>query len=167
MTAICVFLSTIVHAFSLSNVGTCRYPNLSRSRLIPKHESEESIDIDVLPKRRSGPHPAFIVLVVVGSILSIAAAALERSSVRRALVGWDVDAGDEIGLVASMGVLAHCTFPLLYSPPFLVLDFLFLSTPKRHTIERGLTFSNPLNPILPPSIPFLLVHSPLYPTSSQ
>lgn len=157
----------MIHAFSLSNVGSCRYPNLSRSRLIPKHESEESIDIDVSPKRRSGPHPAFIILIAVGSILSIAAAALERSSVYKSLEAWDVDAGDEIGLEARMGGLAHCTFPLLCCILLSSSRLSFSSLLPNDTMKRGLTPSNPPNPIFPPPIPNLLIHPSPYTPSPQ
>jgi hypothetical protein len=96
----------MVHSFSLSNVGSCRYPIL-------KSKIEEA-----LPKPRRGPHSSFTFLLVAGSILSIAAAAVERRSVNDALEAWDVSAGGSVGLEASMGVLAHCTcsFPRLTCP---------------------------------------------------
>jgi len=93
----------MVHSFSLSNVGSCRYPIL-------KSKIEEA-----LPKPRGGPHSSFTFLVGAGSVLSIAAAAVERRSVKNALQAWDVGAGASVGLEASMGVLAHSKFSLFFS----------------------------------------------------
>ena len=106
ITGICILLGTMVHSFSLSNVGSCRYP-IIRSKTT--NNSEESLTI-YTPKPKRGPHSSFSFLLVAGSVLSIAAAAVERRSVHDALDAWDVGAGASVGLEASMGVLAHCTF---------------------------------------------------------
>jgi hypothetical protein len=115
ITGICILLGTMVHSFSLSNVGSCRYPILKSKTT---NNSDESLTMNTCKLRR-GPHPAFTFLLVAGSVLSIAAAAVERRSVHDALDAWDVGAGASVGLEASMGVLAHCTFT-----PFLMTSSL-------------------------------------------
>ena len=117
----------MVHAFSLANVGSCRRPH-HKSKIV--NGSEESLTINK-PKPRSGPHLAFAIFVVTGSILSIAAAVVERRSVNDALEAWDVRAGTSIGLEARMGVLAHCTScgPLLSLALFFPSSHLLVPIP--------------------------------------
>ena len=105
ITGICILLGTMVHAFSLANVGSCRRPH-HKSKIV--NGSEESLTINK-PKPRCRPYLAFAFLVGVGSILSIAAAVVERQSVNDALEAWDVRSGASIGLEARIGVLARCT----------------------------------------------------------
>jgi hypothetical protein len=110
----------MVHSFSLSNVGSCRRP-LLRSKTT--NNSEESLTINTCKLRR-GPHSSFTFLLIAGSILSIAAAAVERRSVNDALDAWDVGAGASVGLEASMGVLAHCKLSLFFHPLFFFCHFI-------------------------------------------
>jgi len=117
----------MIHAFSLSNVGSCRRSNI-KSKIVDRPEECHHVSISELNGRSRIPHLAFSFLVGAGSILSIAAAAFERRSVQHALEDWDVGAGASVGLEARMGVLAHCTsfipflsFPLEFPSPHLLV----------------------------------------------
>jgi hypothetical protein len=103
----------MVHSFSLSNVGSCRYPIL-KSKIADRSQESLRGNGSELRGRSRAPHLAFAFLVGAGSILSIAAAAVERRSVHDALDAWDVGAGASVGLEASMGVLAHSKFSLFF-----------------------------------------------------
>jgi len=65
-------------------------------------------------KSRSKPHPAFLCLVGIAVVLGIAAAAVERRSINKALKTWDVSTASSIGLTASLGPLAHRKSPFLH-----------------------------------------------------
>lgn len=97
VTGITTLLAITIHIFSLSSLRTCRLKRV-------KSGDPESSEIDE-PKK--GPHLAFIALVGIGFVLSVAASAVERRSVNKALKAWDVDVGNSIGLKASTGSLYH------------------------------------------------------------
>jgi len=99
----------MVHSFSLSNVGSCRYP------IIRSNTNNSEVSLTITTPRKREPHSSFTFLVGAGNVLSIAAAAVERRSVNRALQAWDVEAGASVGLEARMGVLAHSKFSLFFS----------------------------------------------------
>ena len=107
VTGICILLGIMVHAFSLSDVGSCRRPD-SQTKIVDRCEDCPHINESELKGRSRGPHFAFSFLVGAGSIISIAAAVVERRSVNAALEAWKVRAGASVGLEARMGVLAHC-----------------------------------------------------------
>jgi len=94
----------------------------SKSKSIAGSEmaSKESLDIGYFAqtpssrfKSGSKPHPAFLCLVGIAVVLGIAAAAVERRSINKALETWDESTASSIGLTASLGPLAHCKSPFL------------------------------------------------------
>lgn len=128
ITGISILLGTMVQAFSLSNVGSCRWPRLE-SKIVDRSEDCPRVELSGKPR---GPHLAFSFLVGAGSSLSIAAAVVERESVNDALEAWDVGAGASVGLEARVGVLSHCKScgPLLS----LALFFPHISLPRPDTL---------------------------------
>jgi hypothetical protein len=138
---VCVILAIIVHILSISGRDwRCRH-----SRADPESESEsgsggsmrkEYLDLGYFNRHhssssssrsRSKPHPAFLCLVGIAFVLGVAAAAIERRSVSKALGVWDETTATQIGLTASLGPLAH-----------------------RESLRRiKLKISNPLDPLLP------------------
>lgn len=119
VTSICVILAIVVHGISISGWDwKCRRVNgfTSKSKSGSGMGSKKSVDDgyfdqDSSSKFKSGskPHPAFLCLVGIAVVLGIAAAAVERRSINKALETWDESTASSIGLTASLGPLAHRT----------------------------------------------------------